>query len=44
MTANQPVEAPAPRRLTFVRHHFHKIVVSGGAALPGAVPHLCRSA
>ena len=38
--ANQTVEATAPRRLTFVRHHFQNVLVSGGRALPGAVPHL----
>jgi hypothetical protein len=43
-SANQAVEATAPRRLTFVRHHFHHVLVSGGRALPGAVPHLGRSA
>jgi hypothetical protein len=39
---NQTVEATAPRRLTFVRHHFQNVVVSGGRALTGAVPHRSR--
>ena len=41
---NQTVEATAPRRLTFVRHYFQNVVVSGGRALTGAVPHLHRYA
>jgi hypothetical protein len=41
---NQTVEATAPSRCRFVRHMFYYVVVAGGAALPGAVPHLGRSA
>jgi hypothetical protein len=41
---NQQVEETAPRRCSFVRLMFHYVIVSGGAALPGAVLHLDRSA
>jgi hypothetical protein len=42
--SNQQVEATAPRRCSFDRDMFHYVIVPGGAALPGAVPHLGRSA
>jgi hypothetical protein len=41
-TVNQVVEATAPRRCSFVRHEFYNLIVPGGAAFPGAVPHLGR--
>jgi hypothetical protein len=41
--ANHAVEATAPRRCSFVHPMFHYAIVSGGAAFPGAVPHLYRS-
>jgi hypothetical protein len=40
--AEHAVEATAPRRCSFVRPMFHYAMVSGGAAVPGAVPHLGR--
>jgi hypothetical protein len=40
--ANKAVEATAPRRCRLVRDMFHYVIVPGGAALPGAVPHLDR--
>jgi hypothetical protein len=42
--ANHAVEATAPRAGRLVRPMFHYIIVPGGAAFPGAVPHLGRSA
>jgi hypothetical protein len=41
-TANHAVEATAPRRCSFDRPMFYNFIVPGGAALPGAVPHLGR--
>jgi hypothetical protein len=41
-SANKTVEATAPRRCSFDRSEFYNIIVPGGAALPGAVPHLGR--
>jgi hypothetical protein len=41
---NQQVEATAPSRCRLVRDAFYNVLVPGGAALPGAVPHLGRSA
>jgi hypothetical protein len=41
---NQQVEATAPRRCSFDRHMFYYVIIAGGAALTGAVPHLSRSA
>jgi hypothetical protein len=41
---NQAVEATAPRRFSFDGFWFHNIIVPSEAALPGAVPHLGRSA
>jgi hypothetical protein len=38
--SNNAVEAP--RALSFMRHDFYNIIVSGDAALTGAVPHLVR--
>jgi hypothetical protein len=42
--SNKTVEATAPPRCSFARPVFHYIIVPGGAALTGAVPHLERSA
>jgi hypothetical protein len=39
---NHQVEATAPRAGRLVRHMFYNVIVPGGAALPGAVPHLSR--
>jgi hypothetical protein len=43
MSPKHQVEATAPHRCSFVHSMFHYAFVSGGAALPGAVPHLGRS-
>jgi hypothetical protein len=40
---NHAVEATAPRRCSSVHPMLHYAIVSGGAAFPGAVPHLGRS-
>jgi hypothetical protein len=40
--SNNQVEATAPSRCSFDHDMFHYTIVSGGAALPGAVPHLDR--
>jgi hypothetical protein len=41
--SNHQVEATAPRAGRLVRPMFYNVIVPGGAALPGAVPHLGRS-
>jgi hypothetical protein len=41
---NKAVEATAPRALSFVRPDRYNTIIPGDAALPGAVPHLGRSA
>jgi hypothetical protein len=39
---NNQVEATAPSRCRFECPMFYSIIVPGGAAFPGAVPHLGR--
>jgi hypothetical protein len=43
-SANNQVEATAPRRCSFDHDMFSYVIVPGGAALSGGVPHLGCSA